>query len=94
MFMGSGLAAVAGGLVGTMLSVSPLMGSFALIKGIAVIILGGVGSIPGAIIGGFIIGLIDGVVPVLVSTQAAGLVGLALILLILLIRPQGIYGHE
>jgi branched-chain amino acid transport system permease protein len=94
MFMGSGLAAVAGGLVGTMLSVSPLMGSFALIKGIAVIILGGVGSIPGAIIGGFIIGLVDGVVPVLVSTQAAGLVGLGLILFILLIRPQGIFGHE
>jgi branched-chain amino acid transport system permease protein len=94
MFLGSALAAVAGGLVGTMLSISPLMGGFALIKGIAVIILGGVGSIPGAILGGFIIGLIDGVVPALVSTHIAGLVGLGLILFILLIRPQGIYGHE
>ena len=94
MFLGSALAAVAGGLVGAMFSVSPFMGGFALMKGIAVIVLGGLGSIPGAVIGGLILGLIDGVVPPLLTTQLAGLVGFGAIILILLLRPQGILGHE
>jgi branched-chain amino acid transport system permease protein len=94
MFLGSALAAIAGGLVGTMFSVEPFMGSFALMKGIAVIILGGLGSIPGAVIGGFIIGLIDGIVPSLLTTHIAGLIGFGVIILILLFRPQGILGHE
>lgn len=94
MFLGSALAAVAGGLVGAMFSVGPFMGGFALMKGIAVIVLGGLGSLPGAVIGGIIIGLIDGVVPPLLTTQVAGLVGFGAIILILLLRPQGILGHE
>ena len=63
-------------------------------KGIAVIILGGLGSISGAVIGGFILGLIDGVLPALTTTHTAGLVGFATIILILLFRPQGIWGHD
>jgi branched-chain amino acid transport system permease protein len=94
MFLGCALAAVAGGLVGSMLSVSPFMGSFALMKGIAVIILGGLGSITGAIIGGFILGLIDGLIPAFLNTHIAGLMGFGIIILILLFRPQGILGHE
>jgi branched-chain amino acid transport system permease protein len=94
MFLGCALAAVAGGLVGSMFSVSPFMGSFALMKGIAVIILGGLGSITGAIIGGFILGLIDGLIPALLNTHIAGLMGFGIIILILLFRPQGILGHE
>lgn len=94
MFMGCALAAVAGSLVGALFSVSPTMGSFALMKGIAVIILGGLGSIPGAVVGGLIIGLIDGVMPVLTTTYIAGLIGFVAIILILLFRPQGLWGHE
>lgn len=94
MFMGCGLAAIAGALIGSLFSISPTMGSFALMKGIAVIILGGLGSIPGAVLGGAIIGLIDGVLPALTSTYTAGLVGFAIIIIILLFRPQGIWGHE
>ena len=56
MFLGCGLAAVAGGFIGSLFSISPTMGSFALMKGIAVIILGGLGSIPGAVVGGLILG--------------------------------------
>jgi branched-chain amino acid transport system permease protein len=94
MFMGCGLAAIAGGLIGSLFSISPTMGSFALMKGIAVIILGGLGSIPGAVLGGAIIGLIDGVLPTVTTTYTAGLVGFAIIVIILLFRPQGIWGHE
>ena len=60
MCMGCGLAAIAGAVVGPIFAVSPTMGSFALMKGIGVIILGGLGSLAGAVCGGFIIGMIDG----------------------------------
>ncbi|MBN2042012.1 MAG: branched-chain amino acid ABC transporter permease [Spirochaetes bacterium] len=94
MFLGCALAAVAAGFIGSLFSISPTMGSFALMKGIAVIILGGLGSIAGAVIGGLILGLIDGVLPAITSTYTAGLVGFAAIIIILLFRPQGIWGHE
>jgi len=94
MFLGCGLAAIAGGLIGSLFSISPTMGSFALMKGIAVIILGGLGSIPGAVVGGLILGLVDGILPSFTTTHIAGLVGFATIIVILLFRPQGIWGHE
>jgi branched-chain amino acid transport system permease protein len=93
MFLGCGLAAIAGALIGSLFSISPTMGSFALMKGIAVIILGGLGSISGAVVGGLILGLIDGVLPAYTTTHVAGLVGFAAIIMILLFRPQGIWGH-
>jgi branched-chain amino acid transport system permease protein len=93
MFLGSGLAAAAGSLMGAMFSLSPFMGSFALMKGIAVIILGGLGSVPGAVIGGLIIGLVDGLVPLFLSTHFVGLIGGIVIILILIFRPQGIMGY-
>jgi branched-chain amino acid transport system permease protein len=94
MFLGCGLAAVAGGFIGSLFSISPTMGSFALMKGIAVIILGGLGSIPGAVVGGLILGLVDGVLPAFTTTHVAGLVGFAAIIMILIFRPQGLWGHE
>jgi branched-chain amino acid transport system permease protein len=94
MFLGCGLAAIAGALIGALFSITPTMGSFALMKGIAVIILGGLGSISGAAVGGLILGLIDGIVPALTTSHIAGLIGFGAIILILLFRPQGIMGHE
>jgi branched-chain amino acid transport system permease protein len=94
MFLGCALAAIAGGLVGALFSITPTMGSFALMKGIAVIILGGLGSIPGAVLGGLILGLVDGIVPVVTTSYVAGLVGFLLVILILLFRPQGLWGRE
>ena len=93
MFLGCALAATAGGLMGAIFSLSPFMGGFALMKGIAVIVLGGMGSIIGAVIGGFIIGLIDGIVPPLLSVEMASTIGFLAIILILLFRPQGIMGQ-
>jgi len=93
MFFGCGLAAVAGGLMGAIFNLSPSMGGFALMKGIAVIILGGLGSLPGVVAGGLILGLIDGIVPPLMSVQMASLVGFIFIILILIFRPQGIMGR-
>lgn len=94
MAIGCALAAVAGGLMGSIFTVEPFMGSFAITKGLAVIILGGLGSIPGAVAGGLILGLIDGVVPLYYSTTIAHIVGFASIIVILIIRPKGLMGRE
>ncbi len=94
MFLGSALAAAAGALIGVIFGLTPFMGDFALMKGIEVIVLGGLGSIPGAVIGGLILGLIDGLVPPLLSTHMASVIGLVGVILILLFKPEGILGHE
>jgi branched-chain amino acid transport system permease protein len=94
MFLGCALAAAAGGLTGAIFDLTPFMGDFALMKGIEVIILGGLGSIPGAIIGGLILGLVDGLITPLLSVQMANIIGLIVIVLILLFRPRGLLGHE
>jgi branched-chain amino acid transport system permease protein len=94
MCLGCGMAAIAGAVVSPIFSVSPTMGSFALMKGIGVIILGGLGSLGGAVCGGFIIGMVDGIVPLYTSGYAASVISFAMVILILLLRPQGIMGHE
>ena len=94
MFMGCGLAGIAGGLVGSLFSLLPTMGGTVLMKGIAVIILGGLGSIPGTVVGGLIIGLLDGLIPLATTQYAASLIGFVIVILILLFRPQGLWGHE
>jgi len=93
MFIGCALAGVAGGLMGAIFNLSPTMGSFALMKGIAVIILGGMGSLTGVVIGGLVLGLIDGIVPPLLNPQMGSLIGFICIILILVFRPQGIMGR-
>ena len=94
MVIGCALAAIAGSLMGSIFSTSPFMGTSAITKGIAVIILGGLGSIPGAVVGGFILGLIDGLIPPLLSSTMAGIVGFGVIIIVLILRPRGLFGHE
>jgi branched-chain amino acid transport system permease protein len=94
MFMGCGLAGIAGAFVGSLFSLLPTMGGNVLMKGIAVIILGGLGSIPGTVVGGLIIGLLDGLIPLVTTQYAASLIGFVIVILILMFRPQGLWGHE
>jgi branched-chain amino acid transport system permease protein len=94
MGIGCALAAIAGGLMGSLLQLTTYMGTFAITKGIAVIILGGIGSVPGAVLGGLILGLVDGLVPLFTSGTIAAIVGFCVIILILLIRPKGLLGHD
>jgi branched-chain amino acid transport system permease protein len=94
MAVGCGLGAIAGGLMGTLLALTPFMGASALIKAIAIIILGGIGSIPGAIIGSLIIGLIDGVMPLYTNSTIAAILSFFIVILVLLIKPTGLLGHD
>jgi branched-chain amino acid transport system permease protein len=94
MFAGCALAGIAGALVGSLFSLLPTMGGTVLIKGITIIILGGLGSIPGTVLGGLIIGFLDGFIPLFTSQYVASLIGFVIVILILLFRPRGLMGHE
>jgi branched-chain amino acid transport system permease protein len=94
MFTACALAGVAGSLMGAIFSVNPFMGEFAIVKGIAVVVLGGMGSIKGVILGGLILGMVDALVPLLLTSQLASLASFITIIVILLFRPQGLFGHE
>jgi branched-chain amino acid transport system permease protein len=90
--IGAGLAALAGGLVGPMLYVNPTMGGTLGIKGFAAAMLGGCGNIPGAIVGGLAIGVLD--------SYAAGhfqgyseLVVFLVFTAIIMVRPTGLFGE-
>jgi len=88
------LAAVAGSLMGSVATLYTYMGDFMLVKVIAVVILAGIGSIGGVFVSGLIIGSLDATLPILIGGAAGDLVGFALVILILLVRPQGLFGHE
>lgn len=94
MAIGCALAAAAGALAGSILVLDPYMGSLPLVKGLVIIVLGGMGSLLGATIGGLILGLIDGVFPVIFNPATAALAPLIIVIIILLTRPQGLFGHE
>jgi branched-chain amino acid transport system permease protein len=93
MFIGCALAALAGGMMGAIFSLTPSMGGPVLMKGIAVMILGGFGSILGAVVGGIILGFVDSIVPILASVEMASMTGFILIILMLIFKPQGLMGR-
>jgi branched-chain amino acid transport system permease protein len=92
--VGCALAAVAGSLLGSILSLSPYMGDIMLVKAIQIVILGGIGSMGGVLFAGLILGTIDATLPIFISGHATDAIALGLIILILLLRPQGLFGHE
>lgn len=92
--MACGLAAVAGSLMGAVFELSPFMGDYMLVKAIQLVILGGIGSIGGVLAGGLIVGTIDAVLPLFTSGAITQLIGLGIIIVLLLLRPQGLFGRE
>ena len=94
MFVGSGLAAISGVLMGSLLSITPFMGSDAIWRAFVIIIVGGLGSIPGAIVAAFAFGALD---TLLVSFGFGHLVALSdavIMLLVLSFAPSGILGAK
>ena len=89
----SALAAAAGGLMSPLVAINPYMGGTPMLKGFIVILMGGLGSIPGAIVASFMLGFIETFGLTYIG-YAANLVGFAIVILILLIRPRGLLGHE
>lgn len=92
--MGCSLAAVAGSLMGAIFELSPFMGNYMLVKAIQLVILGGIGSIGGVLAGGLIVGSLDAVLPLFASGALTQAIGLGIIIVLLLLRPQGLFGRE
>ncbi len=90
--VGSALAGLGGVLYGTIFAVFPMMGAMPTLKAFAVTILGGMGSIRGAIFGGFILGVAETLGGNYISMQYKNAIGFVIIILVLLIIPQGLFG--
>jgi branched-chain amino acid transport system permease protein len=90
----SGLGGLAGILFGVALgNISPYIGrDYVEVRGLAVIVLGGMGSIPGAVFGGYLLGLIEIFALVTLGGSASGGVAFAALFLMLVLRPQGLFG--
>jgi len=89
---GVGLAALAGVLAAPIYQVSPLMGSNIIIVVFAVVVIGGMGSILGAIVSGFALGLIEGLTKVFYP-EASSTVIFLIMALVLLVKPAGLFGR-
>jgi branched-chain amino acid transport system permease protein len=92
MAIGSGLAGVAGALIGPIGMVYPSMGDTLIVKAFVITILGGMGSILGAILGGYILGLIEALGAMYISVDYKDAFAFAILVLVLAVRPQGLFG--
>lgn len=88
----AGSAAIAGVLVGLAFSFSPSAGTAYLITGFAVVVLGGIGSIKGTLVGGLLLGIIESIGAAFVGDGWRVFIGCVVVLVVLSIRPQGIFG--
>ncbi len=93
-FISSFLAGAAGTLLASSVSIAgPYFGIAFGLRGLAVIVLGGLGSIPGAVVGGFLIGIIEAFVPAEYSGYKDA-VAFGILFIMLLVRPQGLLGKR
>ena len=92
--LAGGLAGLAGALLSPIINASPDVGAFPAIKSYVIVVLGGMGSIPGAFIASLLLGLVESFGAVLVSYQYRDTFGLVLLILFLLFRPQGLFGER
>lgn len=92
--LGAALAAVAGVLVGLYYGlINPFMGFVAGIKAFTAAVLGGIGSIPGAMLGGVLLGLTESFTSAYLSTEYKDVVAFSILVLVLLFRPTGLLGQ-
>jgi len=89
----SGLAAAAGGIISPLVYVTPYMGSTPLLKAFIVVIMGGLGSIPGAVLAGFVLGFIEQFSLTLLG-YVGNIFGFLIVMVLLVFRPRGLLGRE
>ena len=91
--IGSSLAAAAGALLGPVYVVFPQMGDLAAVKAFAIVILGGLGSISGAAIGGFILAFAEEIGAGYISSGYRDAMGFLIIIAVLLVKPTGLFAR-
>jgi branched-chain amino acid transport system permease protein len=92
MFLASGLAGIAGGLMAPVFGIGPFIGLDVIMNSFTIILIGGVGSISGALVGSFVLGLITSVGNTFFSGDVATMISFALLILIMVVRPRGLLG--
>jgi branched-chain amino acid transport system permease protein len=90
--LGAGLAAAAGTLLGPIFTVHPYIGNLANAKAFVIVIIGGLGSFPGAITAGLLLGVFESLGAGYISSGYQDAIGFILLILILIYRPTGLYG--
>lgn len=88
------LAGLAGGLMAPIYTIGPYMGEQPMLKAFVVVILGGLGSLPGAVLGGLLIGLSESVLSTQLDATAALIASFAIVLLVVITRPAGLMGRS
>lgn len=91
--VGSAMASAAGSLLGPLFMLTPMMGGMVVMKAFVIIIIGGMGSIGGAIIGGYLLGIIESLFAGYAWSEWHAAVGFVLLILVLSFRPQGLFGR-
>ena len=92
--IGVALAGIAGALLAPVFLVFPTNGVVTTVKGFEIIVIGGLGSIPGALIGGLLLGVVESLGAAFIASPYQNAYGFLLVLLILLIRPTGLLGER
>ena len=90
--IGAGLAAAGGAILSMVFIMTPTMGDLATPKAFTIVILGGVGSLPGAIAGAVVVGLSESLAATYIAAGYKDAIAFLLLLILLVFRPQGIFG--
>jgi branched-chain amino acid transport system permease protein len=89
----SAIAGGAGAFIATILNIQPQMGLIYTLKSFIIVVFGGVGSIPGALVGGLLLGSVEELTAGLVSSQWTLAVSFTLLIVLLVVRPNGLFGE-
>ena len=87
-------AAIAGGLIATFFPFTILAGGSYELKSFVIGVLGGLGNPIGALLGGLILGVLEGIVPAFLNTSWVPVIEFGLFVVILLVRPNGLFGAK
>ncbi len=92
--LAGGLAAISGALLANIFNPTPDVGVFPAIKSYVIVVLGGMGSVPGSIVASLVLGVLESFGGVYLSYQYRDTFGLMILILFLLFRPQGLFGER
>ena len=92
--IGVALAGLAGALLAPLFMAFPTTGAVTTVKGFEIIVIGGLGSIPGALIGGLMLGVVETLGTAFISSPYQNAYGFLLVIIVLLVRPNGLFGER